>query len=609
MVHLHLAGVLSEKAQLHPEKAVYVFLDDGEAEAGRLTYGELDRRARVIASGLRERHGKGERALLLYPPGLDFIAAFFGCLYAGIIAVPFYPPRPRERITKIRSLAEDTGAVLLLTTGTLLQGLKPRIAEAAELGELAWVATDELQGSATSTTDTLAEVRETDLAFLQYTSGSTGAPKGVMVSHRNLMHNERMIERCFRHTSDSVVVGWLPFFHDMGLIGNLLQPLYLGTTGVFMSPMAFLQKPVRWLRAISRYRGTTSGGPNFSFELCATKIAPEQREGLDLSSWDLAFNGAEPLRRDTMDRFAAAFAPHGFRREAFYPCYGLAEATLLVTGGEKSDAPTTISLGNAELQQGRVTALAAEENASCSLIGCGHPWGDLEIAIVDPQAATRCPPDRIGEIWVRGPTVAQGYWGKATLTEETFSARLADTREGPFLRTGDLGFIKDDELYITGRLKDILIIRGRKHYPQDIELTAGQSHPDLKPDAGAVFAVQAGDAGGETRVVVVYEVRKERLRALNAREIAGNVQEAVASQHGLRVETVVLLMPGRLLRTSSGKVRRSACRQLFLDGTLLEDAISTSASASGRSAGGAAQSQPPSPSESPIESNPRREHA
>lgn len=571
MPHLHLASILSERADRHAERTGYIFLNNGETESVRLTYGELDRQARVVAGYLQERHGKGERALLLYTPGIEFIVAFFGCLYAGVIAVPFYPPRPREHVAKIRAIAQDAGATFLLTTGALLNILKHRLAEAAELEALVWVATDELQSIGVPLEKGLVDVRETDIAFIQYTSGSTGAPKGVIVSHKNLVHNEQMIEESFQHSTSSVVVGWLPFFHDMGLIGNMIQPLYIGITGIFMSPMDFLQKPARWLRAISNYRATTSGGPNFSFDLCVAKIAPEQCEGLDLSSWDLAFNGAEPIRQDTLDRFAARFEPYGFRKEAFYPCYGLAEATLLVTGGVKRDAPKTLSVGNAELQQGRITIVAAEEGSSSSFVSSGRGWGDLEVLIVDPESSTRCPPDRIGEIWVRGPTVAQGYWGKDDLTQETFSARLQDTREGPFLRTGDLGFMKDGELYVTGRLKDILIIRGRKHYPQDVELTVGQSHPDLKPDAGAAFVVE-GD--GEARLVVAYEIRKERLGKLNVKEVVGNILEAVASQHGLKVEVVVLLAPGGLLRTSSGKVRRLACRQSFLDGSIKEASIS-----------------------------------
>jgi acyl-CoA synthetase (AMP-forming)/AMP-acid ligase II len=578
MAHLHLPSLLSERADSHPEKTAYIFLGNGETESGRLTYGELERQARVIAGALRQHRSKGERALLLYPPGIEFIAAFFGCLYAGIIAVPFYPPRPRERASKIRAIAEDAGAAFLLTTSALLQGLRNRTAEATELEALIWMATDEVSRIGEPLENGLMEVRDTDLAFLQYTSGSTGAPKGVMVSHKNLMHNERMIEESFRHTSDSVVVGWLPFFHDMGLIGNMLQPLYLGSIGIFMSPMSFLQKPVRWLRAISNYRATTSGGPNFSFDLCVTKITPEQCEGLDLSSWDLAFNGSEPVRRETMDRFASTFAPYGFRREAFYPCYGLAEATLLVTGGVKADAPKAVSVGNAELQRGCVAIVAAGEGSSSSFVSCGHPSRDLEVVIVDPETATRCPKDGIGEIWVRGPTVTPGYWGKTGLTQETFSACLVDTLEGPFLRTGDLGFLEDGELYVTGRIKDIVIIRGRKHYPQDIELTVEQSHPDLKPDGGAVFVTEAD---GEASLVVAHEIRKERLRELNEKEIFGNVLEAVAAQHGLKVEAVVLLTPGGILRTSSGKVRRSACRQAFLDGSLVEGSVAVFGGLSG----------------------------
>jgi acyl-CoA synthetase (AMP-forming)/AMP-acid ligase II len=576
---LSLLGALSLHAGRRPGQTAYVFLGDGEVESERLTYGELDARARAVAAGLRERHARGERALLLYPPGLDFITAFFGCLYAGLVAVPFYPPRPRERASKLAAVAADAGATALICPGRLRAELEGRLAEAPELRALAWLSPDQ-PGAPPAWAFEPAGGDE--IAFLQYTSGSTGSPKGVMVTHANLAHNERMIAEAFGHTPESVVVGWLPFFHDMGLIGNVMQPLWLGATGVFMPPAAFLQKPARWLRAVSNYRATTSGGPNFAFDLCAAKIAPEECEGLDLSSWRLAFNGAEPVARETMRRFADRFAPQGFRGEAFYPCYGLAEATLLVTGGAHGGGPRSLSLRADGLERGCVEIAAGGEGAARELVSNGRPRGDLDVAVVDPASGARCAPDRVGEIWVRGPTVAAGYWGQAEATREAFGARL-EGGEGPYLRTGDLGFLRGGELYVTGRLKDVLIVRGRKHYPQDVERSAVESHPALGRGAGSAAAFLDGEGEG-ARLVVACEVRRDRLRGLDAAGVVGDVREAVAAQHGLAVHAVLLLPPGGVPRTTSGKVRRGACRQAYLDGALAQAASAVAGRAERRSA-------------------------
>ncbi|WP_394842046.1 fatty acyl-AMP ligase [Pendulispora brunnea] len=544
---------LARTANTHSDKIAYHFLGDGESESARIAFGELDGRVTAVARTLRERYDSGDRALLLYSAGLEFIVAFLGCLRAGVVAVPFYAPRPREGTDKVLAVAAHCGARAVLTTSALRPHLEHRFGRAGASNALDWLETDALPASASPV---LLPPTNTELAFLQYTSGSTGSPKGVMVSHANILQNERMIERAFEHSPESIVVGWLPFFHDMGLIGNMLQPLYLGATGIFMSPMAFLQKPVRWLRAISNYRATTSGGPNFAFDLCVEKITPDQCEGLDLRSWSLAFNGAEPVKRDTLERFTRAFEPYGFRRTSFFPCYGLAEATLFVTGGRS--------------------------HAGTDVVSCGRPEDGLEVAIVDPERHVRCPPGQVGEIWLRGPSVACGYWNEPS---PAFSAELFEhdgrTREGPFLRTGDLGFLDDGELYVTGRIKDILIVRGRKYHPHDIERTVEGCHAALKPAASAAFTA---DGMGRERLVILQEVRKEHVRRFDGREILGNVREAVASQHGLTVDMLILMPPGGVLRTSSGKVRRSACRQGVLDGSLLQSSLATFGRLSGEKA-------------------------
>jgi amino acid adenylation domain-containing protein len=402
------------------------------------------------------------------------------------------------------------------------------------------------------------------LAFLQYTSGSTAAPKGVMLTHSNLLHNEELIRHAFRQSAESVIVGWLPLYHDMGLIGNVLQPLYLGARCVLMSPVSFLQQPLRWLRAVSNYRGTTSGGPNFAYDLCVRKIPEAQRAGLDLSSWSVAFNGAEPIRRETLESFAGAFAPHGFRREAFSPCYGLAEATLIVSGGSQSPAPVVRHVEAKALEAHRVVEAARGEDER-ALVGCGGALPDQRIAVVDWATLKECAPGAVGEIWVSGPSVAQGYWGHPEESERTFAARLADTGEGPFLRTGDLGFMHEGELFVTGRLKDLIIIRGRNHYPQDIELTAEQSHRALRPGCGAAFAVADG---GEERLVVVQEV--DHRQGLDAAEVCEAINRAVAEEHEIQAHAVVLVRAGTIPKTSSGKIQRNACREAYLGGELRE---------------------------------------
>jgi acyl-CoA synthetase (AMP-forming)/AMP-acid ligase II len=412
------------------------------------------------------------------------------------------------------------------------------------------------------------------LAFLQYTSGSTAEPKGVMLSHGNLMHNLDMTYHAFGIGPDSRVVIWLPPYHDMGLIGGILQPLYAGTPVILMSPLDFLQRPLRWLQAIARYQAAVSGGPNFAYDLCVRKSTPEQRAALDLSHWQKAFNGAEPIRAGTLTRFATAFAGSGFRPEAFYPCYGLAEATLIVSGGGKAKTPAVTTVQAAALAENHVVPVAAEAEDSLTFVSCGPALGRQEIAIVHPVALSRCPAGQVGEIWLSGPSVAQGYWQRPQDTARTFLAYTADTGEGPFLRTGDLGFLQGGELFVTGRLKDLIIIDGLNHYPQDIEVTVEQSHPLLRPGCSAAFAV---NSNGREGVVVVVEVARPKQVAMlqessaagfTPDEIVKSVRRAVAQQHDLRLSEVVLLKAGTVPKTSSGKIQRHACRAGFLSGAL-----------------------------------------
>ncbi|MBW4454708.1 MAG: fatty acyl-AMP ligase [Nostoc indistinguendum CM1-VF10] len=566
-----LVELLSYRAKNQSEQKAYTFLQSTETEAVSLTYKELHLQAQAIAASMQSLNLVGERALLLYQPGIEFIAAFFGCLYAGVVAIPAYPPRRNQKLSRLQAIAADAQAKIVLTSQSLLHSLQTSFNEEdLELSGLHWLATDDLSNDLAQAWQP-PELNGNTLAFLQYTSGSTGTPKGVMITHGNLLHNERMIEKAFGHTDKTIVVGWLPVFHDMGLIGNVLQPIFLGVPCILMSPVEFLQKPIRWLQAISRYKATTSGGPNFAYDLCIRKVTPEQLATLDLSSWEVAFTGAEPVRAETLEQFASTFAPCGFRKEAFYPCYGMAETTLIVTGGEKTALPITYNVEKAALEQNRIVKQPEDRKDSQTIVGCGQSPSDQKVIIVDPQSLTLCDPEQVGEIWVAGPSVAQGYWNQPEETEKTFNAYLADTNinnsaaSGPFLRTGDLGFLQDGELFITGRLKDVIIVRGQNHYPQDIELTVEKSHPALKSGSGAAFSI---DFKGSERLVIVQEVERSYLRKLNVQEILGNVRQAVIAQHGLDIFATVLIRTGSIPKTSSGKIRRQACRTAFLAGTL-----------------------------------------
>lgn len=580
-----LVELLRWRAVQQPEQRSHVYLFDGEAEGGHLTHVALDCQARSIGALLQSYRARGDRALLLYPAGLEFIAAFFGCLYAGVIAVPLPAPnlaQPQRSLPRLRAIIVDAQPSRVLTTSAILADTESLFTQAPELRKLRWFATDD------EVTASLAQewrdpaVTSSALALLQYTSGSTAEPKGVMITHGNLLHNSDYISRLFPFNTNGVTVSWLPTFHDMGLTNGIIQPVYHGRPCYLMPAVAFLMRPVRWLQAVSRYQATISGGPNFAYELCVRGITSAQRETLDLSSWDVAYNGAEPIRADTMNRFAATFAACGFRPRALHPCYGLAETTLMVSGGSLGDEMSR-TIDVAAFEKNRIVDANAQRQNVRTLVGSGHALHDTRIVIVNPESLTACAPDEVGEIWVSGPSVTQGYWNRPEETERVCRAVLNDTREGPFLRTGDLGFMQDGELFVTGRLKDLIIISGRNLYPQDIELTVEQSHPALRSACCAAFSV---DRTGEEQLIIAAEVEPRYTPAvrtppdgearaysngrlpLDAEAVVRTIRRAVAEQHDVRVHAVVLLRAGRMPRTTSGKVQRHACKAGFLKGTL-----------------------------------------
>ena len=552
-----VVGCLRTHAQKCPNDIAFSCLTNGESEQTTITYAQLDHKARAIAACLQDMGLSGERVVLAFPAGLEFIAAYFGVLYAGCVSVPTCEPRHRT-LDGFLAISADAGASIALSTADAIVKFKAMngVAEA-----ISWLATD---GIADANAGRWIEHDPTsgDHAMIQYTSGSTSRPKGVLLSHGNLVANSRAISQAFAICNDSKGVFWLPTYHDMGLIGGVLVPVFSGRPSIVMAPAMFLHNPFLWLDAISKSRATISGGPNFAYDLCVRKITAEQRKTLDLSSWAVAFIGAEAVQPDTLARFAEAFAPCGFNPRAFYPCYGLAEATLMVTGPKSGAGGAVHAFSSEALTRNRVEPLIdvpLSAPRAHRLVGCGTPVGTLRIAVVD--AATNLPvaPDRIGEIWVAGDCIGVGYWRDPQRTAAKFQARLGNNGGGPFLRTGDVGFTHAGQLYITGRVDDLIIVRGVNHHPQDIEATARASHPLLESGLGAAFAF---DDAGVQRLALVQEVERDGSDDLDL--VIGAVRASVIEVHGLKLDAVVLIRCGTIPKTSSGKVRRHASRDAFL---------------------------------------------
>ncbi|GHT28304.1 hypothetical protein FACS18942_08600 [Planctomycetales bacterium] len=565
----NLVQLLRYQAALQPDEPAFIYLANGIDEELVLTNAELDRSARRLATWLQERNMFGQRALLLYPPGLDFIKAYFGCLYAGTIAVPVYPPRKNRSMIRIQSVARSAGAAVALTVDDVLKRTDELLDETSDLKDIPWLSTATLEEGIENNWSE-PEVDTDTIAFLQYTSGSTGSPKGVILTHGNLLHNSRMIHTGFEHTRSGNGVFWLPSYHDMGLIGGIIQPLYCGRPNIIMSPLSFLQKPFRWLAAITKYKGTTSGGPNFAYDLCVRQITDEQVDTLDLSSWQVAFNGAEPVLAETMDAFAAKFERCGFRREAFYPCFGLAEGTLIVTGGYMKEPPVVKIFDAEALSTGKAIDATEETVKTVKHVSSGRNiLPDERFAIVDPETNIECPDRIVGEIWASGPSMAKGYWDNPEATESTFHAHIAgDSQNRNYMRTGDLGFSVNGELFVTGRIKDLIIIRGVNLYPQDIELTVQKANLYCRPLGGAAVMVKDNTAKQTEHLVIVQEI--ERRFKGDAEVLFNDIRRAVATEHEIPVGAVVLVKSGSIPKTSSGKIQHHACRSGFLDGSLSE---------------------------------------
>ena len=581
-----LVEILRQRADHQGDERAYGWWGGASVEEW-ITWREVDARARSIAAALQQVSAPGERALLVFEPGFDYIAAFFGCLYANVIAVPVYPPEPSRldrMLPRWSAIVADACATVVLTTRALQTLTHDMVATAPELASLRWLAIDALEQR-----EWEDQARGADtIAFLQYTSGSTGAPKGVVISHGNLLHNSAAIQRALASSSESLKVTWVPPYHDMGLIGCIVQAAYVGFPLVSMTPTAFLMRPLRWLEAMTHTRATLSGAPNFALDLCVQKVGPAERARLDLSHWRSLYVSAEPVRRRTLERFAAVFAECGFSPRALYPTYGLAEATLVASGGVHS---------------GGVRAVDKDGH---DVVSVGAPLTEGgEMAIVDPETCARLADGEIGEVWLRSRSNALGYWNRPEATHETFGARLGDG--GPWLRTGDLGFIRDGELYLTGRLKEVLIIRGRKHFPTDIEETVEHVNWEMPYHRAGGSAALSLMVDGEERLVLAVEIerrmrerrsaaprpleerragRDRRARAfkykplrepgpLDLGSVARQIRVAVAAAHGIEPFAIVLLRPGAIPKTSSGKKRRLHCRELFFGAEASRDVLYT----------------------------------
>lgn len=546
-----------------PDRVAYRYLDHGEKEIEAMNYAQLDEAARAIAADLVVKGYAGKRAVLMYPPGLDFVRAFLGCHYAGVTPVPAYPPRRNRNMGRVNSISENCHAAVALTVRTVIERSRSWLADAPNLQSLQWIATEEI-GKDMANDWVSPKIGSADIGLIQYTSGSTGTPKGVVLTHDNLIANCRMITRAFEVTNQTQACTWLPAYHDMGLIGGILNPLFLGASQVMMSPVAFLTYPIRWLRAMSDYGCSVTGGPNFAYAWCTTKITEEQCEGLDLSSWEVAFNGAEPVRADVMDEFNKKFGPYGFSPRAHYPCYGMAETTLLVTGGDRTKAPVIRAFDRNELVHHRVAEVDGDNRVGRNLVGCGQVLEEEDVQIVQPETRRPLPEDEIGEIWINSPSCGVGYFERPEMSAEVFEARLSPDNGKKYVRSGDLGFMHQNELFVCGRLKDMIIVRGVNRYPQDIEATVESCDSSTRSGGAAAFALTRWD---REHLVIVVEVDRGR-KSLDWNSCFKNIRTAIAEEHELPPDAIVLVRAHSIPKTSSGKVQRHACKNEFKNGKL-----------------------------------------
>lgn len=561
-------------AREKPQSHAFTFLEKEGNEKSSITFSQLDLAARTIARELRSLPIQS-RIILALPSGLEFIQAFMGCLYAGMIAVPAYPPEGTQKRNRLYAIVRDCSPRLLITSYALKKKYEPRyLADNSDadlsVAIIPWVDIEDLMSSSPEENFKLPELSSQAIAFLQYTSGSTAAPKGVIISHENLFSNQQMIAALFRHDDNTVFASWLPLFHDMGLVGNILQPIYLGIPCYLMSPLNFIEKPVRWLEAISKYRVTTTGAPNFGYDLCVKRISAAQIASLNLDCWKVAYNGAEPIKAKTINDFSNKFQACGFSRAAMLPVYGMAEATLLVSGGDTETEPHIRYADKAKLAANQLVwshqNINPDTTRYATLVGCGKAADGLDIKIVDPHTHIECKADSVGEIWLRGSNISSGYFNNHELNHLSFNQTILNGKlPHSYFKTGDLGALSNGQLYITGRIKDVVIVRGKNHYPQDLEQTISASSIELCMDGCAVFSWKDRDID---HVIAVQEVEKNYIRSFDPHPVAMSVQSVLYDEHGIVLDAILWVKPVTIPRTTSGKISRASCKQKYINGRL-----------------------------------------
>ncbi|MDT8393398.1 MAG: AMP-binding protein [Bacteroidales bacterium] len=559
----NIVNILAENAINYKGKVLYIFLEDGLNEKDRITHDEAYFKAKKLAARLQRHGSKGDRVLLLFPTGIDFAISLFACFLAGMIAVPAYPPHRKKMNQRLRSILEDAEPSIILTAKAIRQDLNEISEDRSETKRISILVYEEVN-SMMGDQWTDPDIKPDDIALLQYTSGSTGNPRGVMVSHSNIIHNSECIRRAFGFDEHLRGVNWLPNFHDMGLIGCLIQPAYVGAMNIIIPPLQFLQHPDKWFKSIKKYNATNAGGPNFAYEYCNSKIDDEVMKELDLASVSTMFCGAEPIRRNTLENFSKKFSPAGFNSKQFFPCYGLAESVLIVTGGNYQENPVFLEVDAKSLEAARVLS-PLSGSPTRTFTACGFPWNGMSVAIVHPEKLSVLPKGEIGEIWVKGDSVAKGYWNDVQATDYAFKAFIAETNDGPWLRTGDLGFIQEGQLFVSGRLKELIILRGSNYFPADIEFTVENCHAAIRHNSSAAFSV---DVSGEEKLVVVAEVNRTYVRDLPEAEINDSVQAAIFAEHGIQPYSINLILTGSILKTTSGKIQRRAIKEHWLKNEL-----------------------------------------
>ena len=554
-----LPEILNWRTAQNPDQVLFTFLRDGEKEKINMSAGELHNSANRIAGYLLERKKRQQPVLLLFPEGLEFVKAFYGCLISGAIAVPANPSIFSRNYLRLESIATDSTAKLILSARSLKEKILKNVAPDSILHKQEWVCFEDVVSRDSS--EVSKEVEPSELALLQYTSGSVGNPKGVMLTHGNLTSNQKVIAKVCEYPKDCVSVVWLPVYHDMGLVEKAMQPVFAGLHTISTSPLSVLQRPIRWLNIMSDYKAHKSGGPNFFYDFCVEKLKDKDLTHLDLKNWKLAYNAAEPVHKSTMTRFYEMLKPYGFSKTTFYPCYGMAESTLYITGGKIDEEPKYDSSNLLRKKNSNGTPGGGQHFAFLDRVSCGRTWEDQEVIIVNPETREKLNENNEGEIWTRGESVGVGYWNKRELTKKCFHAFTANDTDGPWLRTGDLGYFKNKKLYISGRLKDIVIVNGKKYYPHDIERVAEQSHDALKSNCAAAFQVFENNS---EELFLICEVKRDRISGLSEAKVSSEIRRSVWLHFGLLLHSIYFTKPSVIPKTSSGKIQRFVCKKMFL---------------------------------------------